>query len=250
MEFLALWALPSGIFARWINRWFGVPYVIWLLGSDVWKAPSYPFGRTLLRKVIEDSNGAYADGSELAAEAFRLSGKSIEFLPSIRRLPPPPAILPEPVDVLFIGRYHENKAPDLLIEAFAGVHRCRPDAKLRLHGQGTLRPHLERQVEQLGLQDVVTVAGSLSAVEVAGALACAKVLVIPSRIESIPLILGDAMQAGVPVVATEVGDMGELVRRHKLGITVPPERSRGSGRSAPVNTQVPAGHLISPLFPA
>jgi glycosyltransferase involved in cell wall biosynthesis len=218
---VVLWALPSGIFARWVKRWSRVPYVVWLLGSDVWKAPRYPFGTGLLRKVTQDSNATYADGMELAAEAIRLTGRDVEFLPAIRRLPPPPASLPAPVDVLFIGRYHPNKAPDLLIEAFARVNRARPGALLRLHGEGTLRSRLQKQVKGLGLQNVVEVAGPLSAVGVAGAMASAKVLAIPSRIESIPLILGDAMQAGIPVVASAVGDMGELVRRHKLGPTVP-----------------------------
>lgn len=219
---LALWALPSGILARWVKRWSGVPYVVWLLGSDVWKAPSWPYGTSLLHKVLADANAAYADGAELAAQATRLTGEPIEFLPSIRRLPPPPASLPDTVDVLFVGRYHPNKAPDLLIEAFAGVHRIRPDATLRLHGEGTLRSKLKQQVERLGLEDVVAVDGPLSAVGVAGAMASARVLAIPSRIESIPLILGDAIQAGLPVVASAVGDMGNLVCRYKLGLTVPP----------------------------
>jgi glycosyltransferase involved in cell wall biosynthesis len=245
---VALWALPSGIFARWVKRWSGVPYVVWLLGSDVWKAPSYPFGTSLLRKIIEDSNAAYADGSELAAEAIRLTGQTVEFLPSIRRLPPPPASLPEPVDVLFIGRYHPNKAPDLLIEAFARVNRARPGAKLRLHGEGTLRSGLERQVERQDLRDVVTVAGPLSAVGVAGAMASAKVLAIPSRIESIPLILGDAMQAGLPVVASAVGDMGELVRRHKLGLTVPPNDPEALAAALLAMLDSP-GRLQAPSLP-
>lgn len=219
---LALWALPSGIFARWVRRWSGVPYVVWLLGSDVWKAASYPLGTSLLRKVLEDSSAAYADGTELAAEATRLTGRAVEFLPSARRLPPPPAQLPDAVDVLFVGRYHPNKGPDVLIEAFAAVHRARPEATLRLHGEGMLRPELETWVERLGLKDVVTVAGPLSAVGVAGAMASAKVLAIPSRIESIPLILGDAVQAGLPVVASAVGDVGEMVCRDKLGLTVAP----------------------------
>jgi len=78
--------------------------VVWPLGSDVWKAPSYPGGTRLLGKVNGDSSGAYADGTELAAQAVRLTGEPVEFLPSVRRLPRPPASLPDPVDVLFVGR--------------------------------------------------------------------------------------------------------------------------------------------------
>ena len=65
--------------------------------------------------------------------------------------------------------------------------------------------------------------GPIDAVGLANALAGAKVLAIPSRIESVPLILGDAIQAGCPVVATDCGDMGSVVVRYGLGVVVPPE---------------------------
>ena len=48
-------------------------------------------------------------------------------------------------------------------------------------------------------------------------------LIIPSRIESIPVVLSDAAQAGCPIVATEVGDMGRLLERYPAGERVAPE---------------------------
>ena len=81
-----------------------MPCVVWLLGSDVWKVPSYPFGTNLLPKVLGNSNAAYADGTELAAQAARLAGKAVEFRPAVRRRPIPPAASPDPVGVLFVGR--------------------------------------------------------------------------------------------------------------------------------------------------
>jgi glycosyltransferase involved in cell wall biosynthesis len=49
-----------------------------------------------------------------------------------------------------------------------------------------------------------------------------KAVLIPSRQESIPVILSDALQLGRPVIVSDVGDMGTLVRRHHAGIVVPP----------------------------
>ena len=46
---------------------------------------------------------------------------------------------------------------------------------------------------------------------------------IPSRIESVPLVLGDAIQSGTAVVVTDCGDMGRVVEQHGLGVLVPPE---------------------------
>jgi glycosyltransferase involved in cell wall biosynthesis len=217
---IALWALPSGIFARWVHRWCGAPYAVWLLGSDVWKADRYPGGRRFLRRVVRDASGRFADGTALAEQARIMTGCAIDFLPSIRRLPPPAGEALS-CDVLFVGRYHPNKGPDLLLEAFSTVVASRPGTTLRMHGIGELRPQLERRVAALGLAASVTVEGPIDAPALAAALRATRVLAIPSRIESIPLILGDAAQAGARVVATETGDVGRLVREHGLGQIAP-----------------------------
>lgn len=219
---LALWALPCGIFARSVRRRFGTPYAVWLLGSDVWKADRFPGGVRALRYVLADAAGRFADGSDLARRAEELTGIGVEFLPSIRRLPPPSGEA-APCDVLFVGRYHPNKGPDVLLEAFAQVIAQRPGTTLRMHGLGEMRPQLEAIVRELGLSTSVAVGGPLDASALAAALRATKVLAIPSRIESIPLVLGDAAQAGTRVVATEVGDMGEVVRSNALGTAVPAE---------------------------
>ncbi|HEX9886653.1 MAG TPA: glycosyltransferase [Longimicrobiales bacterium] len=221
---IALWALPSGILARWVHRMAGAPYAVWVLGSDVWKAPRFPGGSRILTTVLRDAEAAFADGTALAEEAERLTGVRVAFLPSCRRLPPPPEHLPEATDVLFVGRYHPNKGPDVLIESAALLRAARPDVQVRMYGQGEMRPMLERTVMRLGLEGSIQVSGPLSATALSGAMARAKVLAIPSRIESIPLILGDAVQAGLPVVCSAVGDLPSVVDRYGLGTTVPPGR--------------------------
>lgn len=219
---LALWGLPSGLFARWALRPLGRPYAVWLLGSDVWKAARYPLGPRLLRQALRDSCAAFADGVELARAATDLTGHSVEFLPSVRRLPPAgdPAL---PGDLLFVGRFHPHKGPDVLLEALALLRRAEPGARLRMYGDGPLREALERRCQESDLSGSVELAGPIGAAEFAAELAACKLLVIPSRIESIPLVLGDAVQAGRRVVATRVGDLGSLVERFGLGWVVPPE---------------------------
>lgn len=217
---IALWGIPSGIFARWAAAATGAPYVTWLLGSDVWRAPAVPCGVRTLRWVLAGAEANFADGSDLATEATRLTGRPISYLPSVRRLPPPAASCPPTGDLLFVGRYHANKGPDVLMEAFAEVHEERPDATLTLRGGGDLETQLRARVDTLGLNDVVDLSGPVGAADLAAMLQRAQALVIPSRIESIPLILGDAVQAGTPVIVGDVGDMGDFVRRHDLGRVV------------------------------
>ena len=220
---IALWALPSGIFARWVARWTGAPFVTWYLGSDIWRAPSLPMGVRTLGRVAAAAAASFADGVELAEEAEKLTGRPVQLLRSARRMPTPPPDLSHGADVMFVGRFHENKGPDVLIEAFRLLVADLPGLELVLRGQGSMREALVHQVASAGLETSVHVGGPIDVEDLAGAMSTARLLVIPSRVESMPLILGDAIQVGLPVVVTDVGDMGKFVRDHELGVAVPPE---------------------------
>jgi glycosyltransferase involved in cell wall biosynthesis len=220
---IALWALPSGIFARWVARWTGAPFVTWYLGSDIWRAPSLPMGVRTLSSIADAARATFADGVELAEEAERLTGLPVQLLRSARRMPAPPTDLPNGFDVMFVGRFHKNKGPDVLIEAFRQLVADQPGLKLVLRGQGLMREALVHQAASAGLETSVQVGEPIDIEDLAGAMTTARLLAIPSRVESMPLILGDAIQMGLPVVVSDVGDMGGFVRDHELGIVVPPE---------------------------
>ncbi len=220
---IALWGLPSGVFARWGARKAGCPYVVWLLGSDVWRAAQLPMGQRMLTRVLEDAEATFADGRELAQEAERLTGVSVGFLPSVRRLPAAQRVNASSIDVLYVGRYHRNKGPDVLVDSLRLLKQQGRSFHAVLHGSGDLEEALRTRIAQLGLVDYIELFPPIGAHELAERLASARVLVIPSRVESIPLILGDAVQARIPVIATRVGDMSSVVDGLGIGISVPPE---------------------------
>ena len=58
----ALWALPSGEWARRAAHDLGISYSVWMLGSDIWSLGRVPLLRGMLRKVIRQARHAYADG--------------------------------------------------------------------------------------------------------------------------------------------------------------------------------------------
>ena len=221
---IALWALPSGVFARHVSNRFGIPYAVWLLGSDVWRTSQLPFARRTLTRVLEDSAASFADGVALAEAAEAVTGVSSEFLPSVRRLPSAKCHSTTPYDLLFVGRYHPNKGPDVLVNALALLREQGFTLKTGFFGSGDLTADLIQQVGNLGLEATVNISGPISAERLASALSAARALVIPSRQESIPMILGDAIQVRTPVVVTDVGDLGDIVRRFNLGEIVEPDR--------------------------
>ena len=212
----ALWALPSGEWARRVAREYGIGYSVWMLGSDVWSLGRVPILRELLARVIRRAAHAYADGYKLAEDAQHIAGVPVGFLPSTRRVDlidaPPPRAKP-PYRLLFLGRWHPNKGVDLLLEALAllGDDDWRRIECVEIQGGGPLDALVREHVFALrasGRQ--VELGGFLAKREAEAAIARADWVLIPSRIESIPVVFSDAMKLGRPVIASPVGDLPRL----------------------------------------
>jgi glycosyltransferase involved in cell wall biosynthesis len=129
---------------------------------------------------------------------------------------------PSPVGgrVLFLGRLAPQKRPDLAIHAFAEVRRRRPQTRLEVAADGPLRARAEALVETLGLGDAVSFLGQRD--DVPTLLARAQCTLLTSDYEGLPLAVLESMAAGVPVVATRVGGIPELVVDGVNGLLVPP----------------------------
>lgn len=124
--------------------------------------------------------------------------------------------------LLFVGRLAAVKGVPVLLEALAKARGGGTGASLTLIGDGPEREELQAQAAALGLTGAVTFAGYKSQDEVAQALGQADMLVLPSFAEGVPVVLMEAMAAGLPVIATRVGGVGELVEDGLTGLTVPP----------------------------
>jgi glycosyltransferase involved in cell wall biosynthesis len=227
---LAMWAIPSGLFSWAAWRRHGIPYGVWALGSDIWARDKYPFGNAIVRRVLKEAKFRFADGVQLARDVEQLSALPCTFVPSVRQLPAQPdqhsglSLPPGGPHFLFIGRYERNKGPDVLIEAMRLLLDGGQRAHLHMFGVGSLETHLRKRAQ--GYEDRIHLAGYADLGTVVGCMRACDWLVIPSRIESIPLIFVDALQMRLPVIATEVGDLGELVRRFGVGKVIPPADPR------------------------
>lgn len=138
-----------------------------------------------------------------------------------------PARYAEPVkheakELLFVGRLAGVKGVRVLLEALTQLRSAHPEARVTLIGDGPERQDLEQATAQLGLSDRVRFLGYQSQGEVAAALAQTDVFVLPSFAEGVPVVLMEAMAAGVPVVTTQIAGVPELVAHGKSGLLVPP----------------------------
>ena len=227
---LALWAIPSGLWALVLKWTFKTPYVVWCLGSDIWDYGSKPIISKVLRLILNQSSVLFADGFQLKDDVQTLSRKKCLFLPSSRLMDVNTTakadLMPDKKNYLFIGRYHYNKGPDILIEAIAKLDPVvRKQVYFHLFGGGPLEIHLRKMIKEYDLTGVICLKGYIEQKEAAAYLRGCDALVIPSRIESIPVILSDAMQLECPVLVSDVGDLGKIVRMYKAGIIFPSNSS-------------------------
>lgn len=214
---LALWALPSGWWARRATAVLGLDYAVWTLGSDIWSLGRLPGVRRLLRTVLRDARACFSDGLVLADDTAKIARRRVDFLPSTRAIGAgrhlPPA-KEGPFRLLFLGRWHPNKGVDLMLDALALLDDAswRRIAAVEIAGGGPMDALVRDRVAQLqGAGKPITLGGFLGKEEAEAAFARSDWVLIPSRIESIPVVFSDAMKMGRPVVAMPVGDLPRLV---------------------------------------
>jgi glycosyltransferase involved in cell wall biosynthesis len=124
--------------------------------------------------------------------------------------------------MIFVGRLDPVKGALLLLEAFAKAQAIHPDARLTIVGDGAARAAAEARAATLGITTAVSFLGYRMQGEVAALLEQADMLVLPSFAEGVPVVLMEAMASRIPVIASRVAGVSELVEDGTAGFTVPP----------------------------
>ena len=164
------------------------------------------------------ANSAAAAG-RLAAEGVRR--KKIVIIPNGIDLEPFAAPRPTPGSPVIstVANLRRGKGHDVLLRAAARVLRERSDVRFQLVGDGPLRPQLEGLAAQLGVAGAVSFLGHRP--DVAAILRSSTAFAFPSLMEAFPNGVMEAMAAELPVVATGVGGIPELVEHGRNGLLVP-----------------------------
>lgn len=117
------------------------------------------------------------------------------------------------------GRVEAEKGYDDLIKAFHKVYQQNKDWKLVIVGGGSLKPGLEKLIEELGLIGVATITGYIH--DVSERLLQGSVFVMTSRWEGFPMSITEALEVGLPVIAYDIPAMQPLVTDGVEGKIVP-----------------------------
>lgn len=231
----AAWAhTPAGV-ARVAARMAGLPWSMSAHAKDI-----HLSRRTSLAKKLAAARYTLACTQahrDLLAEIGRTAGPGpnspdVHLLyhgVDVKHFSPCPAPAEGAPIILSVGRLVPKKGFDLLLQAAARLKARGVPYRLEIVGEGPLRPHLERQVSALGLDDRVTLLGMLVRSEVRDAYARASCFALASRVtpqgdrDGIPNTLAEAMASGLAVVAARQPGIEELVVDDEAGILVPPE---------------------------
>jgi len=122
-----------------------------------------------------------------------------------------------------VGRLRGEKGQAVLLEAFAKIREGCDDLRLRVVGDGPDRAKLEARARELGIADCVEWMGSRPPEEVRRLYRTMDVVVVPSLAEGFGLVAAEALAAGRPVVASDVGGLPEVVKHGETGLLVPPD---------------------------
>lgn len=125
----------------------------------------------------------------------------------------------ERVELVHVGRFDAPKNHEGLLKAFARLHEACPNTHLTMVGDGDLREPMEALAKELGIWDWVCFAGMQPNVH--PYLEKADIFLLPSNYEGIPMTILEAMATGLPIVATAVGGVPDLLTDGQTGLIVP-----------------------------
>lgn len=239
------WVVPNGPIGALAARRRGVPLVVSLHGSDVAVSERSAAVGHVTRWSLERSAAVVAPSEELLERARALGGSGrfarIPYGADADALSAPPGaaaalrdrlgLAAEDVVVAGIGRLLRVKGFDYLVAAHARALEELPQLRLVLVGDGAEHGRLAAQARELGVADSVRFAGTVARDEIPAYFSAADLVAVPSvryegYVDGLPNVALEAMAAGRPLVATDVGGLPELVRPGVNGVLVPEKDSR------------------------
>ena len=233
------WVVPNGAIGALATPGHELPLVVSLHGSDVAVSErSCGIGR-VTRWSLGRSTAVTAPSTDLLERARRLGARGLlERVPygadiaafevpaeNARSLRRRLGFSEEHVVVAGVGRLIPVKGFEYLVAAHAEALVSAPQLRLVLVGDGDARAALEEQVSALGISDTVVLAGAADRAEIPAYMAAADVVAVPSvrygrYVDGLPNVALEAMAAGKPLVASDVGGLPELVRDAENGLLV------------------------------
>ena len=199
-------------------------------GTDILEAPEWsPFHLYIARHALAGADHVTATGLRLASATLRYAprAKPVTVVPygvDLERFQPPARDAARNGEVVIgsVGRLSIEKGLDVLLDAVARLQQSGVAVRAVLAGDGPLRAKLEAQAQQLGITSRVEFRGELPHEAVPDVLAELDIFVMPSKAEGFGVAALEAQAMELPVVASRVHGIPDVVRDGRTGLLVPP----------------------------
>ena len=232
------WAFPGGYIAYIVSKLVGSKCVISVHGAET---PLLKKSKFILKKTISSLNKSHAVivNSDYTKNEYKKLGVKED---KMTRIYPPPNFVQHTQDkellkkfrrkfasddlkiILFLGRLVERKGVEYLIKAIPKIKATQ--VHVIIAGGGWLMNNLKELVTSLGLDNKVSFFGPPTNEDLGHLHDISDVFVVPSIVDSmgetegLGLVIPEAMESGLPVIATEVGGIVDVVKNNENGILI------------------------------
>jgi glycosyltransferase involved in cell wall biosynthesis len=216
--------LSMAIPALALKKILKIPYVAWGQGDDVY-CPNR-FGRITIRTILQNADAilAFTENMQIKLkDIYNTEIYIVQFGIDLEEYYGEP-IFPDrktnTKNILFVGSLYPVKGVQYLITAMKKILEDAPDAKLIIVGDGEEREWLAALSIQLGIQKYVQFVGKVPHEKVKTFMQQADVFVLPSLSEGFPNVILEAMACGLPIVASRVGGIPDIIKNGVHGYLV------------------------------
>lgn len=211
------------------KKMLGIPYIVFGHGSDIYL--SWKFKKTISKTIFSSAGAVVALTNHMKNAMAKYCKKEIIIIPngasmedfgglSKETARTKLKISPQEKVILFVGRIITLKGVEYLVEAFLTVKKKIQNVKLFLLGEGEQFQEVQSIVKKSKLVNEVIFTGNVPVEDIPCYMAASDIFVLPSLSEGFPLVIIEAMASGLPIVATKVTGLPEIVKDGENGFLV------------------------------
>jgi N-acetyl-alpha-D-glucosaminyl L-malate synthase BshA len=210
------------------------PYVVWCQGFDVYFP--WRFKKIISRMIFGDADAVIGLTEDMKKEMQKNCNKDVFIIPegiSLKKFEgfsktffrKKFGIKGSEKVIIFVGSLKPVKGVKYLVDAFKIVIKKNPRAKLFLIGDGPEKQDLKNIIKKNSLEKKVNFIGKIANQKVSEYLTVADIFVLPSLSEGFGIVNLEAMACGLPIIATRVGGVPEIVKDGENGFLVEPKNA-------------------------
>ena len=219
---IGIYEIPHGLLAFLVGKIYNIPIVISIIGNPGYSRLRKGFRKKITYFMYKRIHVVTVTGSKsrqvvinngVSSEKVFILPNSIDiskFIPKLK--------IGKKYDLVSLGRLSPEKELGNLLKVVTKLKEIKPDIKLGIAGKGSEKEYIENKIIELGLTKNITLLGFVD--DIIDFYNSGKVFVLTSRTEGLPRTIIEAMACGIPCVASNVGDMEDVIDNDENGYLI------------------------------